>query len=106
MYMYVHLNFIYRQIYIDMYVLSIYAYTYICTCNFFFILMFRSVESKEARDSAGNFRKVVKPYVMDLGSSHKTFINKKEIEDSRYYELREKDTLTFGKSERYIHLYM
>jgi smad nuclear-interacting protein 1 len=68
--------------------------------------MFRSVESKEARDSAGNFRKVVKPYVMDLGSSHKTFINKKEIEDSRYYELREKDTLTFGKSERYIHLYM
>lgn len=37
---------------------------------------------------------------MDLGSTHKTFLNKKEIENSRYYELREKDTITFGGSSR------
>jgi smad nuclear-interacting protein 1 len=37
---------------------------------------------------------------MDLGSTHKTFLNKVEIENSRYYELREKDTITFGGSSR------
>jgi smad nuclear-interacting protein 1 len=37
---------------------------------------------------------------MDLGSTHKTFLNKVEIESSRYYELREKDTITFGGSSR------
>lgn len=56
--------------------------------------------SKDVRDSAGNLRKVVKPYIMDLGSTHKTFLNKVEIENSRYYELREKDTITFGGSSR------
>lgn len=56
--------------------------------------------SKDARDSAGNAVKVVKPYIMDLGSTHKTFLNKVEIEDSRYYELRERDSVTFGGSSR------
>ena len=37
---------------------------------------------------------------MDLGSTHKTFINGEEIEDSRYYELRERDSITFGGSSR------
>ena len=37
---------------------------------------------------------------MDLGSTHKTFMNGKEIEDSRYYELRERDSITFGGSSR------
>ena len=59
--------------------------------------MHRSVPSKDARDSAGNLRKVVKPYIMDLGSTHKTFLNGNEIEDSRYYELREKDLIKFSQ---------
>ena len=56
--------------------------------------------SKDDRDSAGNPVKTVKPYIMDLGSTHKTFLNKNEIEDSRYYELRESDSITFGGSSR------
>jgi smad nuclear-interacting protein 1 len=44
--------------------------------------------------------KVIKPYIMDLGSTHRTFLNKKELEDSRYYELRERDSISFGGSSR------
>eukprot|EP00605_Chrysophyceae_sp_TOSAG23-4_P002595 GSChrysophyteH1.ASY1.ANO1.2866.1 assembled CDS len=48
----------------------------------------------------GNAKKVIKPYVIDLSSSNKTFLNGEEIDDCRYYELREKDTLRFGSSTR------
>ena len=44
--------------------------------------------------------KVIKPYIMDLQSSHKTFLNGIAIDDSRYYELREKDTIKIGLSTR------
>jgi smad nuclear-interacting protein 1 len=44
--------------------------------------------------------RVIKPYLMDLGSTHKTFLNGKEIEDARYYELREKDSIRFAGSTR------
>eukprot|EP01038_Epipyxis_sp_PR26KG_P010432 gene10432-14013_t len=40
------------------------------------------------------------PYLMDLGSPHKTFLNGKEIEDARYYQLKVKDCIKFGGSTR------
>jgi smad nuclear-interacting protein 1 len=43
---------------------------------------------------------VVKPYIMDLESTNKTFLNGDELEGARYYELREKDILKFGDSQR------
>lgn len=42
----------------------------------------------------------VKPYLMDLGSLHKTFLNGTVLDDARYYELREKDCINFGGSSR------
>eukprot|EP01041_Mallomonas_annulata_P006622 gene6622-13412_t len=47
-----------------------------------------------------NGSKAVIPYIMDLESTNKTFLNGKAIEDSRYVELREKDCLKFGHSSR------
>lgn len=44
--------------------------------------------------------KEIKPYIMDLQSTNKTFLNGVAIEDSRYVELREKDMLKFGSSTR------
>lgn len=44
--------------------------------------------------------KEIKPYIMDLQSTNKTFLNGVAIEDSRYVELREKDMLKFGNSTR------
>ena len=43
---------------------------------------------------------VVKPYIMDLESTNKTWLNGEELEPARYYELREKDVLKFGESVR------
>jgi smad nuclear-interacting protein 1 len=37
---------------------------------------------------------------MDLEAANKTFLNGTAIDDSRYYELREKDAIRFGLSER------
>lgn len=37
---------------------------------------------------------------MDLESTNKTFLNSSELEPARYYELREKDVLKFGESQR------
>lgn len=44
--------------------------------------------------------KSVKPYLMDLQSTNGTFINGERVEDSRYYELKEKDIVKFGESTR------
>ena len=33
---------------------------------------------------------------MDLKSTNKTFLNRKQIQDSRYVELKAQDCLTFG----------
>ncbi|CAN1342788.1 FHA domain-containing protein DDL [Linum perenne] len=41
-----------------------------------------------------------RPYIMDLGSTNKTFINESAIEPQRYYELFERDTIKFGNSSR------
>lgn len=61
------------------------------------VLQFRQVE-KEQPD--GMTSKEVRPYLMDLGSTNKTFINDNPIEPQRYYELFEKDTIRFGNSSR------
>ncbi|GAB4841274.1 hypothetical protein Ancab_022006 [Ancistrocladus abbreviatus] len=61
------------------------------------VLQFRQVE-KEQPD--GTMSKQVRPYIMDLGSTNKTFINDNPIEPQRYYELFEKDTIRFGNSSR------
>ncbi|KAG4920923.1 hypothetical protein AAZX31_18G098400 [Glycine max] len=61
------------------------------------VIQFRQVE-KEQPD--GTLLKQVRPYIMDLGSTNKTFINDGPIEPQRYYELREKDTIKFGNSSR------
>jgi smad nuclear-interacting protein 1 len=42
----------------------------------------------------------VKPYVIDLESSNGTELNGEEIAKGRYVELRDKDILRFGASER------
>lgn len=42
---------------------------------------------------------IVKPYVMDLNSSNKTYLNDSPLEPGRYVELRNQDILTFGKSD-------
>jgi smad nuclear-interacting protein 1 len=42
----------------------------------------------------------VLPYLMDLESTNKTFLNGSEVEGARYYELRDKDILRFGESQR------
>ena len=49
---------------------------------------------------ASDGRQVVRPYVIDLGSSNGTFVNNNRIESQRYVELREKDVLKFGFSTR------
>ncbi|GMH24337.1 hypothetical protein Nepgr_026180 [Nepenthes gracilis] len=61
------------------------------------VLQFRQVE-KEQPD--GTISKQARPYLMDLGSTNKTFINDNPIEPQRYYELFEKDTIKFGNSSR------
>lgn len=56
---------------------------------------------KEATDvDEAVVKKTVKPYVMDLDSTNKTFLNGAEIEGSRYVELRAKDVLKFGESSK------
>ncbi|KAL6196357.1 hypothetical protein ACLB2K_031972 [Fragaria x ananassa] len=59
------------------------------------VIQFRQVE-KEQPD--GTLSKEVKPYIMDLGSTNKTFVNESAIEPQRYYELMERDTIKFGNS--------
>lgn len=51
------------------------------------VLQYRLVE-REGPD--GMPRQLVKPYIMDLGSTNGTFLNGERIEAERYYELMEK----------------
>ena len=45
-------------------------------------------------------KNVVRPYIMDLGSTNGTHLNGNRIEPHRYYELLERDTIKFGTSSR------
>ena len=58
------------------------------------VLVFRNVEVTDTGN--GSVRRVNRPYLLDLKSTNKTFLNGDEIEDSRYYELREQDCIRFG----------
>lgn len=43
---------------------------------------------------------VVKPFIIDLESRNGTFLNDVKLDDSRYYELMDKDCIRFGASTR------
>jgi len=65
------------------------------------VLQFRMTE-KRALDDDGlqKTSRLVRPYVMDLGSTNGTYINGERQEAQRYIELLEKDVLRFGFSSR------
>lgn len=59
----------------------------------------------EFGDDAGGGGKVkekgkVRPYLLDLESANGTLLNGERIEPKRFVELREKDVIKFGLSER------
>jgi len=60
-------------------------------------IQFRAVKVKKP-----NGREVlaIKPYIIDLASSNGTFLNNKQMEPKRYYELRERDVIKFAFSTR------
>ncbi|XP_010474434.1 PREDICTED: FHA domain-containing protein DDL-like [Camelina sativa] len=62
------------------------------------VIQYREVEKEKPYGMMG--KKQVRPYIMDLGSTNKTYINGSPIEPQRYYELFEKDTIKFGNSSR------
>lgn len=61
------------------------------------VIQYRKIEKVH---SDGSVSASVKPYLMDLASVHRTQLNGEVIDDSRYYELREKDCVKFGASTR------
>lgn len=61
------------------------------------VIQFRQVERRQKDGSVKSF---ILPFIMDLESVHKTFVNGSAIEDSRYYELRAQDCIKFGGSSR------
>jgi len=60
------------------------------------VIQFRGVELLKDEEKIT----IVKPYLMDLKSTNGTILNGTKIEDSRYYELKEKDVVKFGGSTR------
>ncbi|KAI8914655.1 SMAD/FHA domain-containing protein [Gorgonomyces haynaldii] len=61
------------------------------------VLQYRQIVKK---NEFGDQEKTIKPYLIDLESANGTFVNKKKIAPSRYYELLPGDTITFGSSTR------
>lgn len=64
------------------------------------VIQFRTKRLRGNAASGGAITEVVRPYIMDLASTHRTFVNGVDIEDARYVELRERDYLRFGASSR------
>jgi smad nuclear-interacting protein 1 len=61
------------------------------------VIQFRYVEKRnEFGDRVGK----VKPYLIDLESANGTVLNGDKVPESRYLELRDKDVVKFGLSER------
>jgi len=54
----------------------------------------------EGGGAAERTSKLVRPYVMDLGSTNGTYVNDERLQPQRYVELLEKDVLRFGYSSR------
>lgn len=65
-------------------------------------IQFRYIERMGEEDEFGARKKVgrVRPYLIDLESSNGTMLNGESVEGGRYVELRDKDVVTFGGSER------
>ena len=61
------------------------------------VLQFRLTPKREA---AGRETRLVRPYVMDLGSTNGVYVNDARVDTQRYVELLEKDVLRFGYSSR------
>lgn len=61
------------------------------------VIQYRETRKK---DEYGDVKVSIKPYLIDLESTNKSYVNGKEIPESRYYELRSGDTLRFGDSSR------
>ncbi|KAG6790601.1 hypothetical protein POTOM_006759 [Populus tomentosa] len=76
------------------------SFFFFAVSGHFYDFMFLVVRQVEKEQPDGMLKKQVRPYVMDLGSTNKTFINDNPIEPQRYYELFEKDTIKFGNSRR------
>ncbi|RHY34987.1 hypothetical protein DYB32_000487 [Aphanomyces invadans] len=66
------------------------------------VVQFRMRHKEVRRDELDQPELVseVLPYLMDLKSTNHTFLNGKQIEHSRYIQLKEKDVITFGESTR------
>ncbi len=62
------------------------------------VVQFRIVDVQDKKSE--EVYQVIKPYLIDLGSANKTILNSKPIDDARYYELKEKDSIKFGSSSR------
>ncbi|PWN20251.1 SMAD/FHA domain-containing protein [Microstroma glucosiphilum] len=52
------------------------------------------------RNEFGDEKRNIKPYLLDLASANGTTVNKRDVPASRYYELKNGDTIQFGGSER------
>ena len=61
------------------------------------VLQFRLVNYTRENGTEG---RRIRPYIIDLGAANGTFLNGKQIEAKRYFELLEKDVLKFGFSSR------
>lgn len=67
------------------------------------VIQFRAIPDRENELSK---RRIVKPYLMDLASTNKTYLNSNPLDDSRYYEIKPKDIIKFGNSTReYVVIY-
>ncbi|CAG8564994.1 13922_t:CDS:2 [Funneliformis mosseae] len=62
------------------------------------VLQFRQITTTD--DESGEKLSEIKPYIIDLDSTNKTFVNNNPIPPSRYYELKASDTIKFGFSSR------
>lgn len=61
------------------------------------VIQFRqTIETNEFGDQ----KKRIRPYLIDLESANGCEVNEKEIPPSRYYEIKNGDTLNFGASTR------
>jgi len=60
-------------------------------------IQYRYVQEK---DELGTSKGVIKPFVIDLESTNKTFVNDEAIPAARYYELKTGDVIKFGLSTR------
>jgi smad nuclear-interacting protein 1 len=64
------------------------------------VLQFRSIPVIVERDGEREKEEQIRPYLLDLQSSHGTKLNGETIQSARYYELKPGDLLNFAHSTR------